>query len=126
MASSSPNKALLARAAAILTTGEVAASSLDLNNAYGAYVTVDLDFTIGSLTNVTVRAYASVDGVTYKPISLAGTTFSEVLTATATRCYVFPPLVGWKFFRVSLQGSGTATSSSATVNYRYLQYGSQR
>jgi hypothetical protein len=126
MASSAPNRSLAARAAAILTTSEVAAASFDLNNAFNSEVSVDLSFTIGSLTNVVIRFYASMDGVTYKAIAVnGGTLMSETLTASAERCYVVPPLAGWKQFRVTLQGTGTTTSSSATVTYRYLRRGSQ-
>jgi hypothetical protein len=125
MASQAPNKVLAARAAAILTTGEVAATALDLNEAWGSHVTVQLDFTIGSLTNVIVRFYASMDGTTYVPIAAASALMTETVTATATRIYAPPALVGWKFFRATLQGTGTVTSSSATLNYRYLRRGSQ-
>jgi hypothetical protein len=126
MASSAPNRSLAARAAAILTTAEVAAASFDLNNAFNSEVSVDLSFTIGSLTNVVIRFYASMDGVTYKAIAVnGGTLMSETLTASAERCYPVPPLAGWKQFRVTLQGTGTTTSSSATVTYRYLRRGSQ-
>ncbi len=125
MASSAPNKATVGRSAAILTTGEVAGATFDLNNAWGSQVTVDLSFTIGSLTNVVVRFYASMDGTTFDPISLGSTLMTETLTASAERCYVMPPLSGWKNFRVSLQGTGTATSSTANFTYRYLRRGSQ-
>jgi hypothetical protein len=126
MASSGPNKAFAARAAAILTTSEVAATALDLNVAYASRVTVDLRFTLGSLTNATVRFYASVDGTTWIPLNTGAGALTETLTADATRCYALPSLAGWKFFRASIQGSGTVTSSSATITYRYLQQGSQR
>ncbi len=126
MASSAPNKQLAARAAAILTTGEVAATALDLNKTWGSFVTASLDFTIGSLTNVTVRFYASIDGSTYYPlVANGGTLMTEVLTASSTRAYVMSSLAGWKYFRMSLQGSGTTTSSSATITYRYLAAGTQ-
>lgn len=126
MASSAPNKALLARAAAVLTTGEVAGASLDLNFTYSSQVTVDLSFTLGSLTNVVVRFYVSMDGTTFVPINVAGTLMNETLTASATRAYTMPHLSGWKFFRATVQGSGTVTSSSCTFTYRYLAQGSQR
>jgi hypothetical protein len=126
MASQAPNKQLAARAAAILTTGEVAASALDLNEAWGSRVSVFLDFTLGSLTNVVVRFYASMDGTTYYPVSAdTGAVMTETVTATATRAYTVGNLVGWKWFRASVQGTGTVTSSSATLTYRYLRRGSQ-
>lgn len=125
MASSAPNKAQVGRAAAILTTSEVAGAALDLNNAHESAVTVDLSFTIGSLTNITVRFYASMDGTTYDPIAVNGAVISETLSASAERCYVLPSLAGWKFFRPSVQGSGTVTSSTCNYSYRYLNRGSQ-
>jgi hypothetical protein len=126
MASSAPNKALLARAAAILTTGEVAASQLDLNESWGDGVSVQLDFTLGSLTNVIIRFYVSMDGSTWYALrGSAGAALSETVTATATNAYPMESLSGWKLFRATLQGTGTVTSSSATLNYRYLRRGSQ-
>jgi hypothetical protein len=126
MASSGPNRALLARASAVLTTGEVAATRIDLNEAWGGRVVVDLDFTIGSLTNVIVRFYGSMDGTTYKPIAAdTGAVATETITATATRLYPMSNLTGVKFFRVSVQGTGTVTSSLCAITYRYLRRGSQ-
>lgn len=125
MASSAPNRVLLARASVVLTTGEVAATRFDLNEAWGSRVTVDLDFTLGMLTNVIVRFYGSMDGTTYKPIAPGSAVMTETITANATRAYIIDGLVGWKFFRVSLQGTGTVTNSLAAVSYRYLRRGSQ-
>ncbi len=126
MASSAPNKQLAARAAAVLTTGEVAATALDLNKTWGSFVTASLNFTLGSLTNVTVRFYVSIAGSTYFPIVAdGGTLMTEVLTANSTRVYTMQSLAGWKYFRMSLQGSGTVTSSSAAITYRYLAAGTQ-
>lgn len=126
MASSAANKSQVARTAAILTTSEVAGTSFDLNNAWGSQVCVDLGFTIGSLTNVIVRFYVSTDNSTFDPIAVnGGTLMTETLTASAERCYVVPALPGWKWFRISLHGTGTATSSTANASYRYLKRGSQ-
>lgn len=126
MASSGPNKSMAARAAAILTTGEVAASTFDLNLAYASRVTVDVRFTLGSLTNGIVRCYVSMDGTTWIPVSSGAAVLTETLTADGTRAYALPSLAGWKFFRASIQGTGTVTSSSATITYRYLAQGTQR
>src|ERR1041384_3971031 len=115
MASGSPNKSLAARAAAILTTGEVAAAALDLNEAFASQVTVQLDFTLGSLTNVIARFYVSMDGTNYYAVTAdTGALMTETVTATATRCFPLGNLAGWKYFRATLQGTGTVTSSSAT------------
>lgn len=126
MASSAPNKSFVGRAAAILTTGEVAGNAFDLNNAWASQVSVDFSFTKGSLTNVIVKFYASIDGSTYDPIYDAqGNQLTETLTADGERCYQVPMLPGWKWFRVSVQGTGTVTGSSAEFNYLYLRRGSQ-
>jgi hypothetical protein len=111
------------RASAVLTTGEVAGTALSLIGIRGQLVTVDLSFTIGSLTNVTVRFYASMDGTTYDQININGTNMQEVLTASSERCYVVPALPGWKWFRVSVQGSGTVTSSLCDFTYRWEKPG---
>lgn len=128
MASSAPNRMLVARAAAILTTGEVAAAGLDLNEAWSADVAVQADFTLGSLTNVVLRFYASVDGATWYQV-YAGTSVLAALTATLTAngtiTVPVPALGGFKFFRATAQGTGTVTSSSLTLTYRYLRRGSQ-
>lgn len=119
-------KSMVGRASAVLTTGEVAGNALHLwNNVHDSQVTVDLSFTIGSLTNVTVKFYASMDGTTYDQINVNGSNLQEVLTASSERCYVMPPLSGWKYFRVSVQGSGTVTSSLCDYTYRWLRRGSQ-
>ena len=125
MASSAPNKAFAARAAAILTTGEVAATAIDLNEAWGGKVSVALDFTIGSLTNVIVRHYVSMDGTTYYPLATGTAVLTKTVSATATRAYSMTDMGGWKFYRATLQGTGTVTSSTATLTYRYLRSGSQ-
>lgn len=125
MASSAPNRLLVARAAAILTTGEVAASALDLNETWAAGLTADWSFTIGSLTNVILRFYVSADGSTWVPLlGPTGAALTQTLTATGTGS-VPVEARGWKFFRVTAQGTGTVTSSSLTVNYRYLRRASQ-
>lgn len=126
MASGAYNKAVTARAAAILTTGEVAGATFDLNEAYASQVSVQLAFTLGSLTNVIARFYVSSDGTTFIPISApTGAVATETVDANATRAYTFANLGGWKYFRASLQGTGTVTSSTATLTYRYLRRGSQ-
>jgi hypothetical protein len=118
-------KSQVGRAAAILTTSEVAGAALDLAQVHDSHVTVDLSFTIGSLTNVVVRFYASMDGTTYDPIYNGTTAVTETITASGERAYVLPRLSGWKKMRVSVQGTGTVTSSSAAFTYRWLRKGSQ-
>lgn len=125
MASSAPNKALAVRSAAILTTGEVAGTSVDVNEAFNGEFNVQIDFTIGSLTNMVVRFYGSMDGTNFYGLyGTNGSALTQTLTASST---ISVPVKagGWKFMRVSCQGTGTVTSSSATVTARYLRRGSQ-
>lgn len=125
MASSASNKLFAVRAAAILTTGEVAGTTFDVNEAWGGKCSAQVDFTKGSLTNGIFRFYVSSDGVTFYPLfGPSGATLTQTLTADGTLAL---PLDagGWKFLRISVQGTGTVTSSSAAVALRYLKRGSQ-
>ena len=127
MASSSPNKSLIARAAAILTNSEVAAATFDLNGSFNSSLVVEIDFTLGSLTNGLFRFYGSTDGVTFVPLEPCGSdTASNTRTFTADATAMVPVHApGVKFFRVTVQGTGTLTSSTATVTYRWLRRGTQ-
>jgi hypothetical protein len=116
---------MVGRASLVLTTGEVAGAAMKLANAHNAQVTVDLDFTIGSLTNVIARFYASMDGTTYDLIYDSGNATSLTLTGSDTVAVPMPSLAGYKFFRASVQGTGTVTSSLCAFNYRWLRKGSQ-
>lgn len=126
MASSAPNKSLAARASAVLTLAEVAATRLDINNAQVAgNVLVDIDFTIGMLTNVILKAYVSQDGVTYRQLreGAGATQYSVTLTASSTDCWSIKLPSGAKFFRVTAIGSGTVTNSLLALTYRYQREG---
>lgn len=117
----------LGRAAAILTTGEVAGATLNLQTTkpHESSLTVDIDFTVGSLTNGVFRFYASMDGTTFDLIYVGGTSSAVTLTADDTIAVTMPSLAGYKYFRASVQGNGTVTSSSAAFTYRWLRRGSQ-
>ncbi len=124
MASSAPNKSLAARASAVLTNAEVKTAAFDINNAADATVSVDIAFTLGSLTNVILKFYVSMDGVTWIDAGDFAGLNSYTLTASTTKafCIAHP---GWKFFAVGATGTGTVTSSLLAVNLRYLKRGSQ-
>ena len=125
MASSAPNESFAARAAAIMTTSEVAGTSFDLNNAWGSAATVQIDFTQGSATNGVFRFYVSQDGSTwYSLYGASAAALTQTLTANASLA-IPVQAAGWKFLRVSVQGTGTMTSSSATITVKYLRRGSQ-
>jgi hypothetical protein len=115
------------RSAAVLTTSEVAGNTLNLltTSPHESQLTVDVDFTIGSLTNATFRFYASMDGTTFDLIHVGATSSALALTASDTVAVTMPSLAGYKYFRATVQGSGTVTGSSAAFTYRWLRRGSQ-
>jgi hypothetical protein len=117
-------KSTVGRAAAILTTGEVAAETFDLTNAGGSELLADLRFTLGSLTNGIFRFYAldPDDGTTWVPLADLAGNVSYTFTASTTRM-IWLRAPGVKSVRVTVQGTGTVTSSSATVTYRYKRPG---
>lgn len=121
MSSPSSNKVFTIRASAVLTTGEVNGTSFGLNKAHGSRCSVDLRFTIGSLTNVTVRYYVTdADALVWVPLETAGGgVVSHVLSAD-TKKSVLIDAPGWSYLRVSAQGSGTVTDSLLEVKARYI------
>lgn len=123
MASNAYNRSLVARAAAILTASEVAATRLDVNEARGTALNVQVDFTLGSLTNVVIKFYVSMDGTNWYEYR-AGTGASITQTLTANTVMSVPiDATGWKFFRASAQGTGTVAGSSCALTYRYVRRG---
>ena len=119
MSSPYANRSLVLRSAAILTTGAVNSTAFLLNRALNSTVSVDVRFTVGSLTNCTFAFLVSTDDVTYVPLDPgASGTVSWVPTASLNRSITIRA-PGWTYLRVSAQGSGTVTSSSATITARW-------
>lgn len=112
------------RTAAILTTGEVSAPTLQVGDAYAGQFGVEVNFTLGSLTDVTVRFYVSSDNATWRLFADSRGNDTYALAANSSKAYQFQA-AGWKYFKHSFQGSGTVTSSSASSTYRMLRRGSQ-
>jgi hypothetical protein len=125
MASSASNKVFAVRASAVLTTSEVAGTSFDINESWGGNVTAQLDLTLGMLTNGIFRFYVSMDGTNfYTLMGTTGAVLTQTLTASST--LAIPLQVGgWKFLRISVQGTGTVTNSLAACAIRYPRRGSQ-
>lgn len=109
------------RTAAILTTGYVAGTVLKECSGYDQ-LTLYVDFTIGSLTDLQVKVEFSVDGGT----TYAQETFSSISTTTdtlsigihkmaATGVYVINVPVQGDWIKVSAIGTGTVTSSSLAI-----------
>lgn len=108
------------RQAAILTTLEVDGAEVLLDQFDGGNVSVQLSFTLGSLTNVVLRPYVSMDGSTWLQLSgESGALLAPTLTASATTALHFA-CAGWKYFKLSAQGTGTVTSSLLAFSYRGL------
>lgn len=123
MASSVMLRALIARAAAPLSTQEQIGAPLDLCEAYEGQASVELAFTRAQATNVVVRFYASMDGVKWFPVTDAAGHQAEdsVSDDNAARCYVMPNLSGWKFLAASVQGNGNVAGTSCALTYRYIR-----
>lgn len=109
------------RSAAILTDSYVAGTVLENTHEYNQ-CTVLVDFTKGSLTSLEVKVEFSPDGTTYyqetaQAVS-AGTATETLMehTFTASGKYRIPIQVNDRYIKVSTKGTGTVTSSSATVD----------
>lgn len=112
------------RSAAILTNGYVAGTVLGPNNgnpsAYNQLV-IYWGFTKGSLTSGELKVEFSHDGTTYYQetfSSVAGGVSTDTLgahTQTATGNYRISVPIKDNYIKISVMGTGTVTSSSATV-----------
>ena len=109
------------RAAAILTTGEVFGADCDMSAALDGKVTVDFSLTIGSLTSVTVKAYAGNAATPTDVLYVNGVKQQFSLTGSTEAAMVFD-VPGCSVFRLSVQGVGTVTSSTCNFTYRYNDY----
>jgi hypothetical protein len=118
------NQKMTARASAVLTTGEVAATAMDIAVTDQSQLCVRADFTVGLLTNVIIRCYVSEDGTTYDLLyGEGGAAYIVTLTATDTVAMPIPNLSGYKFFRVTAQGTGTVTNSLLALTYKWNKRG---
>lgn len=110
------------RAAAILTNAYVAGTVLE-NTQKSNVMTINFDFTIGSLTDAQIKVEVSTDGVNYYHLqsdsisagvnTLAGLVYK--LTADATGSTT-PLTINTKYIKVSAIGTGTVTDSSLAIN----------
>lgn len=109
---------LVGRADAIPTNAEVFGADLDLHNAVNQEGTVDFAFTLGSLTNCILRFYAGPAAAPTNPLHLDGIKQEYTITATSSGSFAFR-CPGSRYFRASVEGTGTVTDSSASFTYRY-------
>jgi len=117
------------RAAAILTTGAVLSSALDLEHAGAATwgvnpgtlrttgATIQITFTLGSLTNMIIQVQISNDGGTTYFIAHEYDRTCDT-SADDLQIQVAPLSVQDTHIQVSVQGTGTVTSSSCTIKAR--------
>lgn len=109
------------RSAAILTTSYVAGTVLDSTHEYNQLILL-VDFTIGSLTSLEVKVEFSPDGTAYYQETfqaVSAGTATESLgahTMTATGKYRITIPIMDKYIKISAKGTGTVTSSSATID----------
>lgn len=103
------------RAAAVLTNSAVGSSPIAVGATLDGFIGVQIDFTLGSLTNGLFDPQVSNDGTNWYSLTTPG-----VLTLTANGTKAFNVCAkGFKLFRVAVTGTGTVTSSSATVQCGY-------
>ncbi len=122
MSSASTNREFVVRASAVTTNAEVAGTTFTVNNAKGSKFNVHVSFTLGMLTNGIFKWYVSKDGTTFVPMSDYAGNVSYTLTASTEKVYNFDA-GGWRFFRVSVEGTGTVTSSLAQVKIQHVRRG---
>ena len=114
------------RAAAILTSSYVAGTVIGPTTsgtpALRNQLNVLLKFTIGSLTSAEVKIEYSNDGTTYfqdtfEAISGGTSTLSlGNYTFASTGNYIISVPIKFNYIKISVKGTGTATSSSMTVD----------
>lgn len=123
MSSPYANRSLVLRPSTVTTTAAVNSLPFLLNKAWDKTVSVDMRFTVGSLTNCTFSFLVSVDNVTYVPLDAgASGVVAWVPTASANRSVTLCA-PGWVYLVVSVQGSGTVTGSLAAITARWMAKG---
>jgi hypothetical protein len=109
------------RAAAILTNGYVAGTVLDQTHENNQLILL-VDFAKGSLTDLQVKVEFSPDGTNYYQETfqaISGGTATETLGVHlmgASGLYRIPVQIMDRYIKISAIGTGTVTSSSATID----------
>jgi hypothetical protein len=114
--------ALVARtvAAGVVANASTGATMIAINQTLDGIINVDVNFTLGSLTNATFTPQVSDDGVNWSTLTDPG----ALGPLTATGRFSFPCIVkGRQFFRVAAASTGTPTSSSAAIAYTWQTQG---
>lgn len=109
------------RAAAILTTSYVAGTVLENCHLFNK-LALNINFTKGSATNVTLKIEGSIDGTTYRTLTVDA--FTSGANTPVARTYVFtadfagvtvPMDIATKYIKISAVGTGTLTGSSLAI-----------
>lgn len=121
MSAPSSNKNTVMRAAAICSQTVENNTAFVLNRAWNSEVSLHLQATIGSSTNLHFKYYVSSDDSTYYPIeTVNGGVVLHSVTANTTKV-VKIKAPGWTYLRVAvIVDGGSVTGSSATVTARYI------
>lgn len=104
----------------VIANASTGAAAFLVENTLDGWISVDLVAVIGSLTNYTATPQVSMDGTNWSTLTDPG----ALGTITASGSFGFAcNCKGWKWFRVAMSSTGTTTSSSAAINYRYSTAG---
>ena len=108
------------RTSSALTAEYVAGEVIEINNK--SQCTLLVEFTIGSLTSMTLKFEVSYDGITYYqlPVMVAGTGGDsspslETITLSATANWAFNMYMHNLYLKVSAIGTGTVTDSLLAI-----------
>jgi hypothetical protein len=109
------------RAAAVLTNGEVYGTVVDLQGAMDGKLSVDLTFTIDTLTSVTWRLAVGDTVPPTETLWINGMAMTGSLTASTEAKMTFD-CAGYRYARFALTGVGAVGASSAAFDYDYNDY----
>jgi ribosome-interacting GTPase 1 len=112
------------RASSVLTTSEVfyELKGYEEMIMFSNQLSLDIDFTKGSLTNCLIKIYTKKEGgewVTLPSLSISAgvvTVNDLVITLTASTKFNFETPINAKHIRIGVQGTGTVTSSLLALN----------
>jgi hypothetical protein len=114
-------KVVPVRAAAILTSSYVAGTILENCHLFNK-LALNINFTKGELTNSIIKIEGSLDGTTYRTLTVdvftagANTPVARNYTLTASLAGMLVPFdIATKYIKISAIGTGTATDSSLAI-----------
>ena len=112
---------LVGRAAAVLTNGTVYGADCDLSDSLDGKLSVDLTFTLDTLTSVTLICCAGNAANPTDPLWVNGQLQTISLTGNTEAAMVFD-CGGYRYARLSALGVGAVGASSLAYTYYYNDY----